>query len=471
MFLIFTLLIATVTLIERKILALTQRRVGPNYIGYKGRLQFIADALKLLAKHITLISKTNRLILICTPALFLLIIYMFWANVVWLPNYAIIEIEYNILLANVISVIFSGLLIVLGYSSNNKFAILSAHRVFVMVCTLELLLGFFGISCALISQALSFYAMTAIGQKVLNFFVLLPMAPVLLLTLLLETGRTPFDLAEAESELIAGYATEFGGFFFAMFYLGEYFHLFSFSAVYVLCIFGAWKSMLTWLYLKINYLNINVLELSFVSITDVVFLALLSSSSYFFFVSNSREKIFYFILFVVSCSVLAFLAGLDAYIFFLLATEFMASLIIFIIFLNSNKVEKNMPTNTYFWIYCSFLLVIYYFGFFNTWSANSGSYHQVYLYTFDTRAHDLAPVFWFFALLSPTVGTITSILLGVFSLFFIAYYFQLKNATISKKEKEVAFKRRQNILKQTRFVNQIGVFWDRQNMRKLVPKR
>lgn len=108
-----------------------------------------------------------------------------------------------------------------------------------MVCTLELLLGFFGISCALISQALSFYAMTAIGQKVLNFFVLLPMAPVLLLTLLLETGRTPFDLAEAESELIAGYATEFGGFFFAMFYLGEYFHLFSFSAVYVLCIFGA----------------------------------------------------------------------------------------------------------------------------------------------------------------------------------------------------------------------------------------
>lgn len=97
-----------------------------------------------------------------------------------------------------------------------------------------------------------------------------------------------------------------------------------------------------------------------------MFLALLSSSSYFFFVSNSREKIFYFILFVVSCSVLAFLAGLDAYIFFLLATEFMASLIIFIIFLNSNKVEKNMPTNTYFWIYCSFLLVIYYFGFFNT---------------------------------------------------------------------------------------------------------
>lgn len=76
-FLLFTLLIATITLIERKILALTQRRVGPNYIGYKGRLQFIADALKLLAKHIVLISKANRLILIITPSIFLLVIYMF----------------------------------------------------------------------------------------------------------------------------------------------------------------------------------------------------------------------------------------------------------------------------------------------------------------------------------------------------------------------------------------------------------
>lgn len=99
-------------------------------------------------------------------------------------------------------------------------------------------MGFFAVTCALLAQALSFLAITTVGQRVLHFVLLVPILPILLITLLLETGRTPFDLAEAESELIAGYATEYGGFFFAMFYLGEYFHLFSFSAVYTLCLFG-----------------------------------------------------------------------------------------------------------------------------------------------------------------------------------------------------------------------------------------
>jgi NADH:ubiquinone oxidoreductase subunit H len=77
LFLILTIVIATVTLIERKILALIQRRVGPNYIGYKGRLQFIADALKLLFKHITVINKTNKLLFIIIPALVLIVSYLF----------------------------------------------------------------------------------------------------------------------------------------------------------------------------------------------------------------------------------------------------------------------------------------------------------------------------------------------------------------------------------------------------------
>jgi NADH-quinone oxidoreductase subunit H len=77
LFIVFTLIIATVTLIERKVLALVQRRVGPNYIGYKGRLQFLADALKLLFKHITIISRTNRALFIAIPALILIVSYLF----------------------------------------------------------------------------------------------------------------------------------------------------------------------------------------------------------------------------------------------------------------------------------------------------------------------------------------------------------------------------------------------------------
>ncbi len=81
-FLGFTAIIATITLIERKIMALVQRRVGPNYIGYKGRLQFIADALKLLLKHILVLSTVNRLLFIVFPALVLIMCYLFWVNLI-----------------------------------------------------------------------------------------------------------------------------------------------------------------------------------------------------------------------------------------------------------------------------------------------------------------------------------------------------------------------------------------------------
>ena len=77
LFIVFTLIIATVTLIERKVLSLVQRRVGPNYIGYRGRLQFLADALKLLFKHITVLTRTNRVLFIAIPALILMVSYLF----------------------------------------------------------------------------------------------------------------------------------------------------------------------------------------------------------------------------------------------------------------------------------------------------------------------------------------------------------------------------------------------------------
>lgn len=134
-----TIVIATVTLIERKILALIQRRVGPNYIGYKGRLQFIADALKLLFKHIAVINKTNKLLFIIIPALVLIVSYLFWVNLVWTSNLAICEVEYNLILMGVISYFFSYLLILVGYTSNNKYAVLASSRCIVISLNLEIL--------------------------------------------------------------------------------------------------------------------------------------------------------------------------------------------------------------------------------------------------------------------------------------------------------------------------------------------
>lgn len=240
-FLLFTIIIATVTLVERKLLSLVQRRVGPQYVGYKGRLQFIADALKLLVKHITIISKVTRLIILIIPALILIVSYLFWTNLVWGPNIMLCEIEYNLFLMGIISLIFSMLLLVVGWVSNNKYAILASNRVIVTSLNLEILLNFLIIFILIISESLSLLQIASIQH---NFkwliFVYLPIFPILLLTFLLETGRIPFDLAEAESELIAGFTVEFGGFFFALFYLGEYFHLYCFSVTYSLCFLGAW---------------------------------------------------------------------------------------------------------------------------------------------------------------------------------------------------------------------------------------
>ena len=113
-FLGLTIVIATITLIERKVLSLVQRRVGPNYIGYRGRLQFIADALKLLVKHIVVLTGVNKTIFLLMPSLVLVMCYLFWVNLIWGPNLAICEIEYNLLFMGILSVMFSIFLFLVG---------------------------------------------------------------------------------------------------------------------------------------------------------------------------------------------------------------------------------------------------------------------------------------------------------------------------------------------------------------------
>ena len=241
-FLLLTLIIATITLMERKILSLIQRRVGPNYIGYKGRLQFLADALKLLVKHIILINGVNKILFMVLPAIILIICYLFWVNLIWGPNLAICEVEYNLLFIGVLSMFFSFLMFIVGWISKNKYALISSTRVLVVTLNLEVLFNFFLIFIITYFESFSFYQIVAFQYSwTWSIILLLPVAPILFIIFFLETGRIPFDLSEAESELVAGHTTEMGGFFFALFYLGEYFHLFCFSVTYVLILFGGWN--------------------------------------------------------------------------------------------------------------------------------------------------------------------------------------------------------------------------------------
>lgn len=241
-FLLLTLIIATVTLIERKIMSLVQRRVGPNYIGYKGRLQFIADALKLLLKHIYIINRVNRFSFLLLPVLVLVFSYLFWVNLVWFPSLAICEIEYNLLIMSTLSLIFSILLFLISWVSQNKYSILSASRIFIITIILEILLSFLMLYFLVLTGTFSFIQIVSFQYNFHWFlFIFLPILPLIIISFTLECGRIPFDLGEAESELIAGYTTEMGGFFFALFYLGEYFHLYCFSVTLILLIFGGWN--------------------------------------------------------------------------------------------------------------------------------------------------------------------------------------------------------------------------------------
>jgi NADH-quinone oxidoreductase subunit H len=146
LFLILTIIIAIITLIERKVLSLIQRRVGPNYIGYKGRLQFIADALKLLMKHIFILTRLNKFLFIIFPCLVLIMCYLFWINLIWGPNLSLFEIEYNVLFMSILSIIFTFLLFLVGWSSKNKYSILASNRIILISFNLEIFLNFIFVS-------------------------------------------------------------------------------------------------------------------------------------------------------------------------------------------------------------------------------------------------------------------------------------------------------------------------------------
>ena len=135
------------------------------------------------------------------------------------------------------SIFFSFCIINISIFSKNKYSIISAIRSIVLVINLEIFLSFFFLFVVACSESFSFSGIISIQSKFnYFFFIVFPLLPLVIISFLLETGRAPFDLLEAESELIAGYSNELGGFFFALFYLAEYFHLFFFSSA-ISCIF------------------------------------------------------------------------------------------------------------------------------------------------------------------------------------------------------------------------------------------
>lgn len=239
--LVVTLIIAAMTLIERKILSLMQRRVGPQFVGYKGRLQYIADALKLFIKGALIPEEANKFWFITIPAVVAAVCYSFWMNAVWGPSISIFEIEYNIVFASLFSALFTLCIVLTGYFSKNKYAMLASIRAGIGMLNLELFLNLMFLNIVLITESFSFVNAVVLQEVFWFIFIMFILIGLIIITFLLEVNRAPFDLSEAESELIAGHTVEYGGFFFGVYYLGEYLHLYFFSIVVSIVIFGGWE--------------------------------------------------------------------------------------------------------------------------------------------------------------------------------------------------------------------------------------
>lgn len=239
--LLITLVIASITLIERKILSLIQRRVGPHYVGYRGRLQYIADALKLFIKGIVVPEGSSKFWFVAMPAIAGAICYTFWINSMWGPSVSIFEIEYNMVYASILSILFSYCIMLTGYFSKSKYAFLASIRCAILMLNIEIFLGLLVINLVFVTESFCFSVFVIYQELFWFIFIFFGVSGLIFITFLLETNRAPFDLAEAESELVTGYSVEYGGFYFALYYLGEYFHLFFFSMVISIVLFGGWE--------------------------------------------------------------------------------------------------------------------------------------------------------------------------------------------------------------------------------------
>ena len=234
--------VAYFTLVERKILGAIQRRRGPNVLGVYGLLQPLSDGFKLLVKETILPSNANKFIFILAPIITFVISLMGWAVIPY-SKYSVL-IDLNISLLYIFAVSSLGIygIIMSGWSSNSKYAFLGALRSTAQMVSYEISIGIIILCIVIITGSFNLNTIV-ISQSTIWYFI--PFFPLFLMFFtcsLAETNRHPFDLPEAESELVSGYNVEYSAMGFALFSLGEYSNMLLMSSINVILFFGGWLS-------------------------------------------------------------------------------------------------------------------------------------------------------------------------------------------------------------------------------------
>jgi NADH-quinone oxidoreductase subunit H len=238
--------VAYFTYWERKIIGWMQNRIGPNRVGWYGLLQPFADVIKMLLKEVVIPANSNRFLFLIAPVLSLMPALAVWAVVPFNEDFVIADIDAGLLYVLALTSLGVYGVIIAGWASNSKYAFLGAMRSAAQIVAYEIAMGFalVGVLMAGGSLNLGDIVLAQAGTSIGSWFVwpLFPLFLVYFISGVAETNRAPFDVAEGESEIVAGFHVEYSGIAFGLFFLAEYANMILITALTVLFFFGGWLS-------------------------------------------------------------------------------------------------------------------------------------------------------------------------------------------------------------------------------------
>lgn len=243
--LVLVLLVAFTTLAERKVIGFMQRRIGPNRVGFKGILQPFADVIKLLLKEVVVPSNANRFLFIIAPLLTLTPALAAWAVLPLWDGFVIADIDAGLLYVLALTSVGVYGVILAGWATNSKYALLGAMRSAAQIVAYEIAMGFALVGVLMAAGSLNLgEIIEAQRGGFTNWFALwlLPLFVVYFISGVAETNRAPFDVAEGESEIVAGFHVEYSGVAFAVFFLAEYANMILIAALTSVFFLGGWLS-------------------------------------------------------------------------------------------------------------------------------------------------------------------------------------------------------------------------------------